>query len=421
MLSIETIRKEPEFVREALLKRGETASLEELLEIDKKRRHSVQKGDDLRAQLNEASKHIAQTGERPPELLEELRLLGDEIKVLEQQASELGTRANSLLLELPNLPQDDVPTGMSEADNVVVRTWGEPPSFDFTPLPHWDLGEHLGIIDFQQGAKLSGSRFFVLKGMGAKLERSLISWMLDLHVDEHGYNEVYLPAVVRREVMQGSGNLPKFSDNLYHDDEDDLWLVPTAEVPLTGMHRDEILPPEALPIRYTAHTPCFRREKAAAGKDTRGIKRVHQFDKVELYKFVKPENSEGDLETLLADAEDVCKRLELPYRVLQLCTGELGFASAKSYDIEMWAAGCGEWLEVSSCSNCRDFQARRSGIRFRQEQGARPEYVHTLNGSGLALPRVLISILENYQQQDGSVVIPSVLRPYTGFDIIPPR
>ena len=257
--------------------------------------------------------------------------------------------------------------------------------------------------------------------MGAKLERSLISWMLDLHVDEHGYNEVYLPAVVRREVMQGSGNLPKFSDNLYHDDEDDLWLVPTAEVPLTGMHRDEILPPEALPIRYTAHTPCFRREKAAAGKDTRGIKRVHQFDKVELYKFVKPENSEGDLETLLADAEDVCKRLELPYRVLQLCTGELGFASAKSYDIEMWAAGCGEWLEVSSCSNCRDFQARRSGIRFRQEQGARPEYVHTLNGSGLALPRVLISILENYQQQDGSVVIPSVLRPYTGFDIIPPR
>ena len=421
MLSIETIRKEPEFVREALLKRGETASLEELLEIDKKRRHSVQKGDELRARLNEASKHIAQTGERPPELLEELRLLGDEIKVLEQQASELGTRANSLLLELPNLPQDDVPTGMSEADNVVVRTWGEPPFFDFTPLPHWDLGEHLGIIDFQQGAKLSGSRFFVLKGMGAKLERSLISWMLDLHVDEHGYNEVYLPAVVRREVMQGSGNLPKFSDNLYHDDEDDLWLVPTAEVPLTGMHRDEILPPEALPIRYTAHTPCFRREKAAAGKDTRGIKRVHQFDKVELYKFVKPENSEGDLETLLADAEDVCKRLELPYRVLQLCTGELGFASAKSYDIEMWAAGCGEWLEVSSCSNCRDFQARRSGIRFRQEQGARPEYVHTLNGSGLALPRVLISILENYQQQDGSVVIPSVLRPYTGFDIIPPR
>ena len=421
MLSIETIRKEPEFVREALLKRGETASLEELLEIDKKRRHSVQKGDELRARLNEASKHIAQTGERPPELLEELRLLGDEIKVLEQQASELGTRANSLLLELPNLPQDDVPTGMSEADNVVVRTWGEPPSFDFTPLPHWDLGEHLGIIDFQQGAKLSGSRFFVLKGMGAKLERSLTSWMLDLHVDEHGYNEVYLPAVVRREVMQGSGNLPKFSDNLYHDDEDDLWLVPTAEVPLTGMHRDEILPPEALPIRYTAHTPCFRREKAAAGKDTRGIKRVHQFDKVELYKFVKPENSEGDLETLLADAEDVCKRLELPYRVLQLCTGELGFASAKSYDIEMWAAGCGEWLEVSSCSNCRDFQARRSGIRFRQEQGARPEYVHTLNGSGLALPRVLISILENYQQQDGSVVIPSVLRPYTGFDIIPPR
>ena len=419
MLSIEMIRNETELVREGLLKRGETASLEELLEIDKQRRHAVQKGDDLRAQLNEASKRIARTGERPPALLEELRLLGDEIKVLEQDASALGARANALLLELPNLPQDDVPTGMSEADNVIVRTWGEPPSFDFTPLPHWDLGEHLGIIDFQQGAKLSGSRFFILKGMGAKLERSLISWMLDLHVDKHDYREIYLPAVVRREVMQGSGNLPKFSDNLYHDEEDDLWLVPTAEVPLTSMHREEILPLEALPIRYTAHTPCFRREKAAAGKDTRGIKRVHQFDKVELYKFVKPENSDNELETLLADAEDVCKRLELPYRILRLCAGELGFASAKSYDIEMWAAGCGEWLEVSSCSNCRDFQARRSGIRFRQEQGARPEYVHTLNGSGLALPRVLISILENYQRQDGSVVIPSVLRPYTGFDIIP--
>ena len=419
MLSIEIIRKDPERVREALRKRGEATSLEELLEIDRRRRHAVQKGDDLRARLNEASKRIAQTGERPPALLNELRQLRDEIKGVEQEDSELGAKVNSLLLELPNLPHEDVPEGRSEADNVVVRTWGEPPSLDFTPMPHWDLGEHLGIIDFQQGAKLSGSRFFLLKGMGAKLERALISWMLDLHVDEHNYKEVYLPAIVKREVMQGSGNLPKFSDNLYHDDEDDLWLIPTAEVPLTGIHRDEILSPGTLPLRYTAHTPCFRREKAAAGKDTRGIKRVHQFNKVEMYKFVEPESSDDELEMLLADAEDVCRRLELPYRVLQLCTSELGFASAKSYDIEMWAPGCGEWLEVSSCSNCRDFQARRSGIRFRREQGGRPEYVHTLNGSGLALPRVVISILESGQQSDGSVVLPEVLRPYTGFDVIP--
>ena len=419
MLSIEIIRKDPERVREALRKRGEATSLEELLEIDRRRRHAVQKGDDLRARLNEASKRIAQTGERPPALLNELRQLRDEIKGVEQEDSELGAKVNSLLLELPNLPHEDVPEGRSEADNVVVRTWGEPPSLDFTPMPHWDLGEHLGIIDFQQGAKLSGSRFFLLKGMGAKLERALISWMLDLHVDDHNYKEVYLPAIVKREVMQGSGNLPKFSDNLYHDDEDDLWLIPTAEVPLTGIHRDEILSPGTLPLRYTAHTPCFRREKAAAGKDTRGIKRVHQFNKVEMYKFVEPESSDDELEMLLADAEDVCRRLELPYRVLQLCTSELGFASAKSYDIEMWAPGCGEWLEVSSCSNCRDFQARRSGIRFRREQGGRPEYVHTLNGSGLALPRVVISILESGQQSDGSVVLPEVLRPYTGFDVIP--
>ena len=419
MLSLELIRKDPEYVHQALLKRGEDAPIQEISDLDVRRRQAVQKGDELRAHRNEASRRIAQTQDKPQVLIEELRQVGEDIKHFEQEAAELETTMNSMLLELPNLPDDDVPPGSGEEDNVVVRTRGEQRSFDFTPLPHWELGEHLGIIDFQRGVKLSGSRFFVLTGMGAKLERALINWMLDLHVKEHGYKEFYLPAMVKREVMEGSGNLPKFSNNLYHDEEDDLWLVPTAEVPLTGIHRDEILPPGTLPLHYTAYTPCFRREKAAAGRDTRGIKRVHQFDKVEMYKFVEPENSYAELEKLLADAEDVCQLLGLPYRVLKLCTGELGFASAKSYDIEMWAPGCGEWLEVSSCSNCADFQARRANIRYRAEAGARPAHVHTLNGSGLALPRVVISILESFQQRDGSVVMPEVLRPYTGFDMIP--
>ena len=301
----------------------------------------------------------------------------------------------------------------------MVRQWGEPPRFDFTPLPHWELGELLGLIDFQRGVKLSGSRFYTMFGAGAKLERALIAWMLDLHTKEHGYTEVMVPLLVKRETMEGSGNLPKFGDNLYHDEEDDLWLIPTAEVPVTNLHADEVLPPGSLPRNYVAHTPCFRREKAAAGRDTRGIKRVHQFNKVEMYKFVEPETSEAELEKLVADAEDVCRRLELPYRIVQLCTGDLGFPSAKTYDIEAWAAGCQEWLEVSSCSNCTDFQARRARVRYRPDQNTRPQLVHTLNGSGLALPRVVIAILENGQRADGSVVIPEVLRPYTGFDTIP--
>ena len=418
---MELIRSDPEYVTRALRKRGEDAPISRLLDMDVQRRHLIQRGDELRAQRNETSRRISQMAERPPELIEEMRKVGEDIRHSEQEVAELDSQISSWLLEIPNLPLEDVPEGAGEEDNITIRTWGEPPSFDFTPLAHWELGEHLGIIDFQRGVKLSGSRFFILTGMGAKLERALISWMLDLHTTEHGYTEVYLPAMVKREVMEGSGNLPKFANNLYHDEEDDLWFVPTAEVPLTSLHRDEILSPGELPLYYTAYTPCFRREKAAAGRDTRGIKRVHQFDKVEMYKFVEPQHSEAELERLVADAEDVCQRLGLPYRVLQLCTAELGFASAKSYDLEMWAPGCGEWLEVSSCSNCADFQARRSGIRYRPEQGARPAFVHTLNGSGLALPRVVISILENGQQWDGSVVIPETLRPYTGFDLIPAR
>ena len=421
MLSLELIRKDPDYVKRALLTRGEQPPIDELLEIDKRRRQTIQKGDELRAKRNETSKEIAQMKEKPREIIEEMRSLGDQIKQLEQQTAELDSSTQALLMELPNIPIDDVPIGVGEEDNVVVRTWGEMPSLDFMPVPHWELAESLGIIDFQRGAKLSGSRFFVMMGMGAKLERALINWMLDLHTTKHGYREVYLPAMVKKEVMEGSGNLPKFGDNLYHDSEDDLWMIPTAEVPLTSLHREEILPPGSLPLRYTAHTPCFRREKAAAGRDTRGIKRVHQFDKVEMYKFVEPETSDAELENLVADAEEVCKQLGLHYQVLQLCTGDLGFASAKSFDLEVWAPGCGEWLEVSSCSNCRDFQARRAKIRYRPEPEARPEYVHTLNGSGLALPRVVIAILENYQQPDGSVAVPEVLKPYLGAEIIHPE
>ncbi|MGB9889750.1 MAG: serine--tRNA ligase, partial [Anaerolineae bacterium] len=301
-----------------------------------------------------------------------------------------------------------------ESHNVVVREWGTPREFDFDPLPHWDLGPELGILDFERGVKLAGSRFYVLWGAGALLERALIAWMLHVHTREHGYTEAYLPFVVRRECLVGAGQLPKFEDNLYHDVEDDLWLVPTAEVPLTNLHRDEILPADALPLKYVAYTPCFRREKMSAGRDIRGIKRGHQFDKVEMYQFVSPETSYDALEEMLEHALDLCRRLGIPHRVVQLCTGDLGFTAAKTYDIEMWAPGCGEWLEVSSVSNCEEFQARRANIRYRPAPDARPRFVHTLNGSGLALPRVVIALLENYQQADGSVIVPEVLRPWMG-------
>ena len=421
MLSIELIRNQPELVAQALTRKGEDPPIERLLDLDSRRRKLIQTGDELRARRNETSRQISSMKERPPELIAEMRQVGDDIKASEQEVDQLDSQIRDLLLELPNLPLDDVPDGLGEEDNVVVHTVGEIPTFDFEPLPHWDLGERLGIIDFQRGVKLSGSRFFLLKGQGARLERALINWMLDLHTSEHGYTEVLLPAVVKREIMEGSGNLPKFGDNLYRDVEDDLWLVPTAEVPLTSIHKGEVLKAEELPLNYTAYTPCFRREKAAAGRDTRGIKRVHQFDKVEMYKLVEPDSSEDELQRMLGDAEDVCRRLGLPYRVLRLCAGELGFASATSYDLEMWAPGCGEWLEVSSCSNCTDFQARRTGLRYRPEEGSRPAFVHTLNGSGLALPRVVISIMENCQQADGTIVVPETLRPYTGFDVITPR
>ena len=423
MLSLELIRTDPDLVHRALESRGEEGSLIAVLELDAQRRQAISQGDELRAHRNQVSRQVGQlraSGQEPSaEVIQEMRQVGDQVSHLEDRVRGLDQQINEILFSLPNIPLPDVPQGSTEEDNVVVRQWGEPRSFDFPPLPHWDLAEQLGVIDIPRGVKLSGSRFYTMFGAGAKLERALISWMLDLHTQEHGYTEVMLPALVKREALEGSGNLPKFADLLYHDDEDDLWLIPTAEVPITNLHRDEILPSASLPCNYVACSPCFRREKVAAGRDTRGIKRVLQFNKVEMYKLVTPESSEEELEKLLANAEEVCRRLQLPYRVLQLCTGDLGFQAAKTYDIEVWAAGCQEWLEVSSCSTCTDFQARRAHIRYRPSPQARPQLVHTLNGSGLALPRVVIAILENYQEADGSVQVPEVLHPYTGFEVIP--
>jgi seryl-tRNA synthetase len=418
VINIELIRNEPDLVREAMRRRGEDVPIERVLELDRRCRSAITEADQLRARRNEVSKRLGQMKERPPELIEEMRGVGARIKALEEDIRSTRADIDSLLLSIPSIPRDSVPAGADESANVVVRTVGEPRSLPFEPLPHWELGERLDIIDLSRGAKLSGSRFFVLKGKGARLQRALISWMLDLHTGEHGYQELYLPYMVNRDSAIGSSHLPKFADTMYHDDEDDLWLIPTAEVPITNLYRDEILPPGALPMRYVAHTPSFRRERAAAGRDTRGIKRVHQFEKVEMYKFVEPESSDAELEKLVSHAERVCTLLGFDYRVLELCTGDLGFSAVKTYDIEVWAPGSGEWLEVSSCSNCDDFQARRASIRYRPEAGARPRFVHTLNGSGLALPRAVIAILENYQQADGSVLIPEVLRPYTGFDRI---
>ena len=418
MLDIKLIRDNPDLVRQALEKRGQSAPLDKIMSLDERRRQLLHEMETLRAQRNEVSKQLGKMADKPPQLIADMRQLGENITCLEAEICQVESELEDLLLRLPNIPAADVPVGKDTEDNIIVRSWGEPADLSFTPLPHWELGEKLGIIDFQRGVKLSGTRFYVLKGLGARLQRALIAFMLDLHTKEHGYTEIYPPFMVKRECMVGSGNLPKFADNLYHDEEDDLWFVPTAEVPLTNLHRDEILPPGTLPLYYVAYTACFRREKMAAGKDTRGIKRGHQFDKVELYKFTESETSDQELDKLVRDAEDVCRRLGIPYRVVQLCTGDLGFTAVKSFDIEMWAPGCGEWLEVSSCSNCDDFQARRANIRYRPESGAKPSFVHTLNGSGLALPRVVIAILENYQQADGSIKVPEVLKPYMGTEVI---
>ena len=419
MIDIKLIRENPEVVYQAMEKRGEErAEVDKIIELDGSYRLLLKEAEALRARRNDVSKQISRMKDKPAGLISEMRQVGDRITQIETEAGLISARLEDGLLRLPNLPAADTPPGHGAEDNVEVRAWGQPRELAFTPLPHWDLAEKLGIIDFQRGVKLSGTRFYVLRGMGSLLQRALINFMLDLHIREHGYTEIYPPFMVKRECLVGSSNLPKFADNLYHDAEEDYWFIPTAEVPLTNLHRDEILAPGTLPLYYAAHTSCFRREKMAAGKDTRGIKRGHQFEKVEMYKFVDPATSDEELTRLTDDAEDICRRLELPYRVIQLCTGDLGFAAVKTFDIEMWAPGCREWLEVSSCSNCGDFQARRANIRYRPDSEAKPLLVHTLNGSGLALPRVMIAIMENYQQQDGSISVPAVLQPYMNADTI---
>jgi len=416
MIDLRYIREHPNKVKAALEKLNSTAPIDEIVALDASRRALLTEVERLKQERNIASKEIGRLKDQDERQakIAAMRQVGDRIADLDQQLRDVGVRLQTALLEVPNLPHESVPVGPDDSHNIVVRQEGELPSFDFAPLPHWDIGPALGILDFERGVKLSGTRFYVLKGAGARLERALIAWMIDLHVQQQGYQEFYLPFVVRRECLVGAGQLPKFEDNLYHDYQDDLWMVPTAEVPLTNLHRDEILDADILPLHYVAYTPCFRREKMSAGRDTRGIKRGHQFDKVEMYKFCMPETSYDELESLVDDAEEVCRALEIPHRVVQMCTGDLGFAATKKYDVEMWAPGCQEWLEVSSCSNCESFQARRANIRYRPERGSKPVFVHTLNGSGLGLPRTLIAVMENYQQADGSIVVPTVLRPYMG-------
>ncbi len=407
MFDLKLIRDNPEMVKEALAHRKDTAPVDEIYKLDQERRQKMTQLEELR--------RTRKGGRMDPE---EGRKLRDQIAALEAETSEMDEKLKDLLLRVPNIPDSSAPVGATEEDSVIVRQFGEETKLNFKALAHWELGEKLGIIDFERGVRLSGSRFYVLNTWGARLQRALISFFLDTHTFEHGYKEVYLPFMVKREVMQNSGNLPKFGDNLYHDAEEDYWFVPTAEVPITSLHAGEILTVDALPKYYVAYTACFRREKMSAGKDTRGIKRGHQFDKVEMYKLVTPETSFAELEKMVRDAEDIGQKLKLPTRVKLLNTSDMGFSSAKTYDIEMWAPGQGEWLEVSSCSNCTDFQARRANIRYRPAADKKPEWVHTLNGSGLALPRVMIAVMENYQQADGSIVVPEVLRKYVGAEVI---
>jgi seryl-tRNA synthetase len=416
MLDLNLIREQPEVVRKALTDRQmESSVVDTILSLDGERRALLVKVESLKAQRNTVSKEISQTRDNAlkQEKIGAMRVVGEEIAALDVSTRQVEEQLQALLASIPNLPDPATPIGKDESENVVLRTHGEIPEFDFTPLPHWDLGTKLGIIDFDRGVKLTGSRFYVLNGAGARLQRALIAWMLALH-NRQGYEERYTPFMVKAETLYSAGQLPKFVDNLYHDIEEDLWMVPTAEVPLTGMYRDEVLEDASLPQRFTAYTPCFRREKMSAGRDVRGIKRGHQFDKVEMYIYCRPEDSARELEKMLADAEETCRLLGLPYRVKQLCTGDLGFNSVITYDVEVWAAGCDEWLEVSSVSNVGDFQARRANIKYKPADGSRNRLVHTLNGSGLGMPRTLIAVLENNQQADGSIRVPEVLRPWMG-------
>ena len=414
MLNAKLIREDTNRVRRMLADRHKTAPIDEILTLDDDRRQILIETETLRARRNAASQEIGRTKEKPPALIAEMREVGERIKSYEQRLSQIDGELTQLLLYVPNLPDPTVPVGEDERDNVEVRRWGQPREFDFTPLPHWDVGERLGGIDFAAGAKISGARAWVLRGDVARLNRALIDFMLDLHTREHGYTEVATPYLVKRDCMVGTGQLPKFAEDAYSVDSDNLWLIPTSEVSVTNLYRDDILAAGRLPIYNVSYSACFRREAGAAGRDTRGLIRVHQFEKVEMVKIVRPETSLDELERLVGDAEDVLQRLRIPYRVMLLCTGDLGFSAAKTYDPEAWFPGLGQYKEISSCSGCHDFQARRANIRFRPTPTERPEFAHTLNGSGLAVGRTLAAVLENYQQGDGSVIVPDVLRPYLG-------
>lgn len=448
MIDINLIRNKTDWVREQLvILNAADAPIDAVLENDLKRREIIQQVEKLRNERNIASKAIGQKmgalkkaqadlkkapdNEELQAVVEALaaeaeaakdkpRQIGNQIEAFDRQLNEVEYTLHQAMINIPNMPHESVPHGTSDEDNVNREPQGAPiPHFDFEPQPHWDLGPALDIIDFERGVKLSGSRFYILKGLGARLQRAVIRFMLDYHVDRHGYTEIYPPFMVRSEMFEGAAQLPKFFDNIYRDAEEDFMFLGTAEIALTNIHRDEILSADELPFKYVAYTPCFRREKMSAGRDVRGIKRGHQFDKVEMYQFATPEQSYAALEELVTHATNICDALGLPYRLVDINSADLGFAAAKKYDIEIWAAGCQEWLEVSSASNCEAFQARRANVRYRPEAGARPQFVHTLNASGLALPRVMIALLENNQQADGTVVIPEVLRPYmNGIDTI---
>ncbi|WP_057940943.1 serine--tRNA ligase [Acetomicrobium hydrogeniformans] len=415
MLDIKWIRENPDEARRMLQNRGYEYPLDELLDLDSLRRQKLIEVEGLKAKRNEGSKEVAKLkskGEDPSNLMEEIRNINEDIKVLDKEVQDIEENLRDLLLQIPNKPHESVPVGKSEEDNVVVRSVGELPKFDFEPKPHWELGEKMGLMDFEAGIKLAGSRFTVLRGNGARLARALINFMLDLHTREHGYLEFEPPFIVNSKTMTGTGQLPKFANDLYHCESDDLWLIPTAEVPLTNMHAEEILDEDLLPLYYTAYTPCFRREAGSHGRDVRGMLRQHQFDKVELVKICTPETSYDELEKLTQNAEEVLKRLGLPYRVVCLCTGDMGFAASKTYDLEVWLPSQNTYREISSCSNCEDFQARRMNTRYKPRGAKGTRFVHTLNGSGIAVGRCLIAIMENYQQADGSIKIPDALVPY---------
>ena len=416
MFDIKLIRENPEAVLEALRFRRSPVDIRQVLDLDARRRDAITRADALKAERNAVSKKIGElkrAGQDTSDIQARTKAIGEEIAALDATAREAEAEQTRLLLAIPNVPHASVPRGPDASCNVVDRTWGAPRSFDFAPKTHIELGETLGLFDFPRATKLTGAGFALLRGPGARLQRALIQYMLDLHTQKHGYTEILPPYLVNTATMTGTGQLPKMADDMYHCEVDDLWLIPTAEVPVTNLHRDEIIR-DPLPLKYVAFTPCFRREAGAAGKDTRGLARVHQFDKVELVKFVPPDSSYDELEKLVADAEEVLQTLGLHYRVLRLCDGDMSFAAAKCYDLELWAPGHNGWLEVSSCSNFEAFQARRASIRWKNPATGKTEFVHTLNGSGVALPRLVIALLENHQQADGTVLLPEPLRPYLG-------